>query len=498
MDENNVIREGQDNNESQLLVAAEQAAKENVKIWIQRTFQETFYQGVQQKWKVTTTDEDEDTDEENHDNTIESYRVELSLSDINACLSLVQKLAQSWQSNLREDQHECVAQWVQEVYDSGKESFWSTLGNDGEETENSNVYDTGNPDQDTQEETNEVEKDISTSCIEPTANESTTSTTKIPYCELRALGRKRKVGSESTSLPQALKKIKEYTSNNKTYWPFDNDTIDQAAIDMTRRMDAQDKHGGINFRVDPSSSNRKVHFKVLPKSVVRDQTNDEGSGRSVDEAPSQSISNQQSIRRHLLQKMKKKKKGQNSEQSDLRKHLNGQREESTREVEGPPRPPWDAQSMLSATMSPSEKELLDPLLMHPNKDSEATESPLGLFGGLQRVGQVNINLYTLGGKPLPDDDKKKRRRENILIQERIDPHRLPQRIDNSHKLKSKILKTEDWFNEEKKFFDLDLGWCLLEVKSLEKGKRLCAFSSMEISLDDSDPPAEANNRDSSG
>ena len=48
MDGNDVIGEGQDNNESQLLVVAEQEAKNNVKIWIQRTFQETFYQGIQE------------------------------------------------------------------------------------------------------------------------------------------------------------------------------------------------------------------------------------------------------------------------------------------------------------------------------------------------------------------------------------------------------------------------------------------------------------------
>ena len=489
MDGNDGVGETQDNNESQLLAVAEQAAKNNVKIWIQRTFQETFYQGIQQKWKVTTREEDDDDDdtgEDEHDQPLESYQVELSLSDINACLSLVQELSQSWQSYLREDQHECVAQWVQEVYDSGKESFWSTLVNDLAEIENTNINDIENSDQEeeTQQETNnDVENDVSTTNESRTA---TTTATKIPYCHLRALGRKRKIGSESMSLPQALKKIKEYTENNKTYWPFDNDIIDQAAVDMTRRMDAQDKHAGINLRVDPSSlspSNRKVHFKVLPKSVVRDQNNDEGSGRSTDEASSQSISNQQSIRRLLLQK-KKKKKGGSSEQDDLRKQLNEQREESRKEEERPPsRPSWDAPSMLSATLLPSEKEQLDSLLMHSNKDAEAVESPLGLFGGLERVGQVNINLWG----PLPDDDKKKRRRENILIQERIDPHRLPQRHDNSHKLKSKILKTEDWFDEEKKFFDLDLGWCLLEVKSQDKGKRLCAFSSMEISLQECRP-----------
>jgi hypothetical protein len=120
--------------------------------------------------------------------------------------------------------------------------------------------------------------------------------------------------------------------------------------------------------------------------------------------------------------------------------------------------------------------------------------PLVLFGGLVPVGLTNClflqdseNISTMD---VHADDTISRRKRNAALQERIDPHRLQHRTDNPRKIKSKFLRTEDWFDSEKKFFDFDLGWSLMEVETddHQATKRLCAFSSMEVWLEDSAAP----------
>lgn len=137
--------------------------------------------------------------------------------------------------------------------------------------------------------------------------------------------------------------------------------------------------------------------------------------------------------------------------------------------------------------------ILDDEQQDDNRTQPATvailEAPLGLFGGLQHVGQTNYIIQNpgMGSFMARDTDKITRRKEKVSVQERLDPNRIEVgRTENPEKRTSKFLRTEDWFDDQKKFFDFDLGWCLLEITTEGNSKRLCAFSSMEICLEDRD------------
>jgi hypothetical protein len=140
------------------------------------------------------------------------------------------------------------------------------------------------------------------------------------------------------------------------------------------------------------------------------------------------------------------------------------------------------------------KQRLDQLLHNEDdKDAsvDASPPPLVLFGALKKVGDIHYKLQqrikddsTRNNKEaLPLSDKQARRQQRASIQERLDPHRILKNHD-IQKYRSRILRTEDWHDETKKYFDMDLGWCLLEVRKSNGKKRLLCFSSLEISLED--------------
>jgi len=245
-----------------------------------------------------------------------------------------------------------------------------------------------------------------------------------------------------------------------------------------------------------SSSTRGVRFQVLPKPSReeggggRDPEGENGNGGENDEARTPAFFNQQSMEEFVL---KKKRKFNNKKAENISTSQPSQNRRQRTENEETPRPPWDPDSIHSITLSRAEMEQLDASAIVPNEQDNSTESSLGLFGGLEKVGLVNHKLQTPEASETEEiSDRVLRRKQNASIQERLDPHRLQQRGENPQKIKSKVFKTENFFDDTLKYFDLDLGWCLLEVRSGNNRKRLCAFSSMEISLDDrEEPPASA-------
>ena len=564
-----------------LVERAEQAARATTKDWIRRALRESFLQALRQAWSIRynqTPVNSRDSspslqikkDKYEDERAGTETQVELSLSGVNACLSLVERVSRSWQTKLKEEQHERVAQWVEEVYQEGKSSLWAEQRVDDNDNDGSNgnkhlntaldskqllkhqrekkslshqdkeslgVYSKEKSDT-TQESDKLLEEsiDISNQATNDSGEEKTLSNVeKDPYhhyhpnvySKLRALGRKRKLDSPGLSIPDALHEIKEFSRNHPTYWPLDNDIIDQACLDMSRRMRARDKHGsgGDGNAGDGSKSYTKktVRFKVVPKSVwetkqqQRNHDQEAESNKSpIDEdecsesgntqtsaTSTQEIDQASKVETVLLASMKRKKSGGRSHNSleAVQKRLRISKQQEI------PRVPFDvpqsSDGKIWKDLSLEDKKVLDGLLTLDDNEQDANtsqsttaaipEASLALFGGLQPVGQTNHvlqNVGTVGGDSAfmaRNTSKITRRKEKVSIQERLDPNRLQMgRAENPEKQKSKFLRTEDWFDDQKKFFDFDLGWCLLEIPTEGNQKRLCAFSSMEICLEDCD------------
>jgi hypothetical protein len=174
------------------------------------------------------------------------------------------------------------------------------------------------------------------------------------------------------------------------------------------------------------------------------------------------------------------------------------------------RPPYDipshvhVQDLLSPnSLSLHEKKSLDELVpdeTHTAVDTTSTESkpaPLCLFGRLQPVGKVNQRLLEQDNEAAKGEFRVTMQTsfDAACRQERLDPRRVQGREgDDIKRFKSVILKTEDWTERGRKCFDIDMGYSLLEVltdqsrSSVAKRRRLCAFSSIEMTLDDIDAP----------
>jgi hypothetical protein len=573
---------------SDFLDQAEAAAKETIKVWIKQVLRESFLQALRKAWtlqsattnqtnlrnSLSSSEEDDNNDNDNNDDP--ECQVELSMAGVNACFLLVERVSKAWQTKLRQEQHERIAEWVIEVYQQGKSTLWVTLIDENNNNNNNNSSSSsisssreGSTAQQQQQPHSNENKEDSTLTSNVEAAEETqrslpigddderseqrlagtinnnphqtsnndnndeddlSSSTKTNtkrnhpwvYNKLRSLGRKTELDSSSLSVPDALNEIKDFTSKYPTYWPLDNGIIDQESIRMSQRMRARDRHGAGGGssngagRDGSSYTKKTVKFKVVPKSFTALPTTTRKDGQ------------QKSTIIEMLLLARKKK---NSTYPSLQPSRKRTRMVVHKEI---PRVPFDFSTASNGNpaieLSFDEKKELNKLLVlnnnneedegSNNNDSSKTsktiptstkpEITLGLFGGLQHVGQtshflqnpseININNNNMVFMANRDDsntgnnNKILRRKQKVSIQERLDPNRLQQRTDvgTPKKSKSKFLRTENWFDNQKKYFDLDLGWCLLEF-TVDDGKgggnqqkRLCAFSSMEICLDDND------------
>jgi len=570
---------------------AKVAAKETIKVWIKRALRESFLQALRQAWTLqsatsqtkfrglltssSSSSSSSSSMKGDNSNDKAEFKVELSMDDVKACFSLVDRVSKEWQAKLRQEQHKNVAKWVVEVYQQGKPTLWvsdDNNDNNDNETRHQHSRDTifGKQQQQQQPHNKNIES-LTASNLEPVETQPSIALGEADqsehsliepikpyyivhnykedislqmktqkchpwvYNKLRSLGRKTELNSPSLSISDALNEIKDFTRNHPTYWPLDTSIIDQESLNMSKRMRARDQHGSSGK--DGSYTKKMVQFKVVPKAVwehtqqqqqqfrrvppIPHHQNDEhehsGSSVQLFTAPTQEDQQNSTVETLLLARKKKNINVRSKTHSSLQQPKKKMRIGEQHDM---PRLPFD--SLTSSNGNPAiylslqEKKELDRLLVlnedevNNNRSTEtettSTSPPheisLGLFGGLQHVGQTNHMLqnpseyknnglvFNCSRNSNNANDKITRRKQKISIQERLDPNRRQLRDETPKKSKSKFLKTENWFDNQKKYFDLDLGWCLLEItEGHEEGrsqKRLCAFSSMEICLNDND------------
>ncbi|VEU34525.1 unnamed protein product [Pseudo-nitzschia multistriata] len=523
----------------ELAARAEGAAREAVSEWIRGALREAFLQALRRVWTLRPVDDGS-----------AAAAVEVSAPGFETCLGLVERVAGKWRDKLEAEGHHNAGGWVWEVFERGKQTLWEgsvggeeTSGETHAEPLSRGGYGDLRDDDDGSNDdgSNDDGSNDDGSNDEPAAPPGGPASDRCHhpgvYASLRSLGRKRRLDYSVLSVPDALGAVEGFARDHPTYWPAGHwGAVETASLELADRMEARDRHGSghaaRNGGGDGAVYTKKaVRFQVLPKTVwetkqrkqqqhqqqrqrqehgQQQQENDgEGAGATAADRGGASLA-ARIVLAHRSQKAGRRRAG------------GGPRTEKGRQphgVEDPPRPPSDATlpvpgGLLPVVLTPEEIRRLEGLLVNvgdgvgpkstaaaPREDNE-NNTCLGLFGGLECVGQTthaiknrdtgvpsDNNAGVVFMDPKNTTDRARRRRERTSIQERLDPNRVRAgREENPWDRRSKVLRTEDWFDARKKFLDLDLGWCLLELPTPERGgrKRLCAFSSMEACLGDHD------------
>lgn len=401
-----------------LVEEAELAAKNSVSNWIRVALHETFLQGLKQAWLVYAGESNTQSSD-----TLDDTVIEVSHGAFVECLALVEKVANVWKDKLIEANHARVAEWVQEVFESGKSTLWRTVEEEtpsGQKSESVTNPQEESPDGEIQDSQEQESKDA---FRDEEKRESSDNTKMIPFCKLRRMTRKTFVGEKVMEDPFDI--FKEMGRNGESYWPLDWKIIEDACDNLPIRLQQPISSEGVN----QDNQQRVKRASERPEGV---ESKDKRRKIDTISRPASSV-------------------------ASFRGNMND--------------------------ISELERDSLDRLLHDESLESEAKQ-PLVLFGALQKVGQVHYS------KRFRSDwsQKKNQLERSRAISERLIPNKVS-KSSEAGRYKSKILKTVDKADESRRSIDLDLGWSMMEMKmpgDIDNQKRLCAFASVEITLQDED------------
>lgn len=433
---------------------AELAAKHSVCEWILKTLNEVFLQALPQAWTV-----------------LPNHKIELPAARLEDCVDAVERVALLWCEKLRDAEYVSVAEWVQEVFLKGKNTLWVELENVTKPAEGQEVD--CNRDE-TAESTGDPNQDPTTKDSHMGSSEE--DSVKIPYCELRKLGQK-PLGKPPLSSKDALKHLKEMGRRGESYWPLEYKLVDNAAEAIPKRLRCE-KSGPAPYQVIPKS--------VWEKKRQAQQSDAEETKEDLVEdqrVPTQAQTTDAS--QDLLSAVLERRRKNFGRASGSAAHQLGRKRARPTENSRPASDISVSVHTVNEELSACEKQSLDSLLHDEENDTSGDQTqPFALFGALKQVGDIHHKLQENDPVQPDQSEKQARRQQRAFIQERLNPHRIEKNND-PQRYRSKILKTEDWHDDSKKHFDLDLGWSLMEVRS-GQNKRLCAFSSIEIALRDNE------------
>ena len=168
-----------------LVEEAELAAKNSVSNWIRVALHETFLQGLKQAWLVYAGESNTQSSD-----TLDDTVIEVSHGAFVECLALVEKVANVWKDKLIEANHARVAEWVQEVFESGKSTLWRTVEEEtpsGQKSESVTNPQEESPDGEIQDSQEQESKDA---FRDEEKRESSDNTKMIPFCKLRRMTQK--------------------------------------------------------------------------------------------------------------------------------------------------------------------------------------------------------------------------------------------------------------------------------------------------------------------
>ena len=482
---------------SSLLQQAELAAQRVIRQWIRKTLREAFLQALQQRLVSSS-----------------SSVMQMSQQDLDDCVQAVEQVSQAWQHQLEQANHDLVARWVQDVFEKGTEYLWQEEEEDVddnnqkspimEETpQTHNVTTTPTATATTVEA--EDDSKTSTEIEQEKSSSSLASSLVIPYAALRKMAGTK---DSMVSIKEKIVQLKEMAHRGESYWPAEHSNImEQAYQDLPKRLKREAPTANAL-----SSSSLSSSFQVIPKSLweqkkKRQDATVNGNISSSNAQPPQPDSLMSTGNEHdddetkLLSAVlarKRKNYVRHSVTSQQKRHRSSSTTAARDDnLHVQSRPPSDLSSCrfdANEDLTMLEKHQLDTLL-HPEDDDNAdSPSPMVLFGALSTVGDVHYNQLQQQGMLPPR--KHSGTQYRAAIQERLNPQRVLKNC-NPQTYRSKVLKTEDkQDNHNGQYFDLDLGWSLMEIQrqgGTKSEKHLLCFSSMEIKLRDED--GNENNSD---
>jgi regulator of replication initiation timing len=234
-----------------LMHRAELAAKQVVCEWIRKTLRETFLQALQQTWSVVE----------------ENQVIEISSEGLQESLEAVERVSQAWQETLRQAEQESVPDWVQEVFDNGKDTCWSDVETNDDFSNDNTTMQLLNtlPDGEAPERTNSdllnssTEEEVGDEASPNPNNSVHHSMTEVPYCKLRSLGKRSRLGEPYLSTKDAIVQLQGMGQSGESYWPFDSNMLDQACAEIPNRMRCEQQND--------NNTDNNISYQIIPKSV---------------------------------------------------------------------------------------------------------------------------------------------------------------------------------------------------------------------------------------
>lgn len=486
-----VTGDPRDNNP--LLVAAQAAAKDQVRGWIRAALRETALQALKVNLIVRQQDGEANA------KTI----IDISEGAFKAAQGLCRRVAIKWGEKLLQAGHYQVATWIDDMVETEQATLffqkntadpsngvsWNALSTQNDPTSAAIFNESASPHRD--------------AAAAGLANADPAEATVTAWAELRRLGEYDPCAPDkaiSLSMREAIAVLDRVGESNVSYWPADRwNFIQEAVSEIPARL-----HGSTVTRRSDGEAAQLLKLAVDEpnEQIIANSDNDQLGDARASNAPQHHSEAVQL----LLDRKRKSSNKKRHNRPIKRLRVTASPESSSAPTE-PPRAPsqddgtanlhWERDIRADHNWSSEQKTLFNACFHEDAKSSadwnEEQERPCLLLGALRDIGRSHYFSQLLADF---DDgvsavrewtDKQRRRRQREAVQVRLGDHR--QIRDEAKKARmSRVIRTIESVNKDddgsgRYWFDLDLGHCLLEDVDASTGRRtLFAFGSVELLL----------------
>jgi len=419
----------------QLLDEANNSARHIVQSWIRKVFRETAIQVLRTSLCVLDRNECE-------------IHVMVTNEKLELCDRGCRRLAELWKMKLVLANQNEIAGWVEEVSEKG--GFWE---------EDEYFLQTDNRDSSKCEfDVEQVEGDR----ILPNSYEEILLESSLKRDPALSITKLRRVAKEG-DIMKSVKELDEIGHRGDTMWPYDWILIEDAAKEIPQRLHLD----------EGNKKTKKVEYEIVPKSILKNrQGNDNKHDVNISKVVSRTSGN---VAFHLERKKRKAQEVQEDRVSQCPR-----REEPTEQRRTPsqmePHHVWDWE-LIKTTIE--DQQGLEIMYIHPDPKPKSNQI---LLGAMKHLGQCHLFLQNEWDDELSNSMWKGALRR--AVKERIGGVQLIRDERDMKKLQTKLRRAYIEKDNQVRF-EFDLGECMMEVEN--RGiKRLCAFSSVELSLTDED------------
>lgn len=450
----------QQQHESLFIQKANTAARRLALHWIRSVFEQVTLQTLQRVMNITKN--------------APTSTITITQQHLNTCERTCERLGRFWCQRLRDAGQAQMADWVNQVV--VKRDFWqigegTQQEQEGKETEENALKPTGQPHDEKEQ-------------VEPLSLPS--SGNKLILTKIRKMGQRKAGERGPPSLERVSRTLDQLGRSGQTEWPYDWSIIQQAAKQNVKRLHSETIKGR------PLQKTPSDNYEVVPKSLVeRDgasqQTNhdDEPTDNNPQQQENDVVMASSGRLTFMVERKRKASAALMTEEPEVAQAP------TPLPIEMLARAPstfgneehlsWNDDVL--ASLSQQDRQYLERTMIHPD---EANTEMHSVLGALKDVGGFHMYLAHRSDTSIVElNDKKRRRLERKARKQRMFPH-VVEKEDLKRRVVTKVLRTID-ASQQEHYMELDMGECLMEILDPNSNqKKLCAFSSMEVSLKDDD------------